>query len=79
MIGDIDKIFQERFEPTDQQLILDYSKAFIPFSNNSETTYSKYIYIGNENIPFNERHPEYQALFIQEFLTYKKNLVKCFS
>ena len=79
MIRDIDKIFQERFEPTDQQLILDYSRGFIPFSNISESTKSKYIYIGTENIPFNERHPKYQALFIQEFLTYKKNLVKCFS
>jgi len=79
MIRDIDKIFQERFEPTDQQLILDYSKVFISFLNNSESTNSKYIYIGNENIPFNERHQEYKALFIQEFLTYEKNLVKCFS
>jgi len=52
MAVDIDKILREGFELTDQQLILDYSKAFISFSN-----------------VFKERHPEYQKLFIYEFLT----------
>ncbi len=77
MTGDIDKIFQERFEPTDQQLILDYSKVFIPFSENFVFTKTEYIYFGNENIPFKERHLEYQKLFMYEFLTTK--MVNCFS
>jgi hypothetical protein len=73
----IERIFLEKFEPTDQQLILDYSKVFIPFSENSVFTKTEYIYFGNESIPFKERHPEYQELFIHEFLT--ANLVNCFS
>jgi len=77
MTGDIDKIFQEKFDPTDQQLILDYSKVFISFSENNLFTKTEYIYFGNENIPFNARHPEYQELFIHEFLTTK--MVNCFS
>ena len=69
MTGDIESIFKERFEPTDQKLILGYSKAFIPFSKADEFFNSEYIYNGNEEIPFKERHPEYQKLFIYEFLT----------
>ena len=26
-----------------------------------------YIYSGKEKIPFNKRHPEYQAIFLNEF------------
>ena len=68
---DFFKIYQEFFEPTDQQTILDYSRAFIPFSSINEPSSSKYIYFGNEKIPFKERHPEYQKLFIYEFLISK--------
>ncbi len=77
MNGDIDKIFQEKFDPTDQQLILDYSKVFIPFTENNIFTKTKHIYFGNENIPFKARHPEYQELFIHEFPMTK--MVNCFS
>jgi len=69
MAVDIDKILREGFELTDQQLILDYSKAFISFSNVDGYANSEHIYIGTEEIPFKERHPEYQKLFIYEFLT----------
>ena len=77
--GKIEKIFLNELEPTDQQLILGSSKAYIPFSNISETAKSGYIYTGNEEIPFNERHLVYQELFIYEFLPYEKNLVNCVS
>ncbi|MFW9970898.1 MAG: hypothetical protein ACFFDF_11935 [Candidatus Odinarchaeota archaeon] len=79
MINDINKIFEEKFEPTNQQLILDYSKVFISFLNVNESTNPKYIYIGNEKMLFKERHSEYQKLFIHEFLTYKKCFVKSYS
>ncbi|MFX0004084.1 MAG: hypothetical protein ACFE9C_16640 [Candidatus Hodarchaeota archaeon] len=79
MIDDIERIFQEKLEPTDQQLILGYSKVFIPFSNDRESTNSKYIYIGNEKMSFKERLPEYQEIFIYEFLTDNNELIKCFS
>ncbi|MFX0021962.1 MAG: hypothetical protein ACFE9S_06520 [Candidatus Hermodarchaeota archaeon] len=77
--GKIEKIFLNELEPTDQQLILDSSKAYIPFSNISETAKSEYIYTGNEEIPFKERHPIYQELFIYEFLQFENNLIKCVS
>ncbi|MFX1502691.1 MAG: hypothetical protein ACFFDH_17150 [Promethearchaeota archaeon] len=79
MTNDISRIFEEKFEPTNQQLILEYSKVFISFLNVNESTNSKYIYIGNEKMSFKERHPEYQKLFIHEFLTYEKCLVKSYS
>jgi len=79
MAGDIDSIFQERFEPTDQQLILDYSKAFTSFSNIDKSNNSQYIYMGNERIPFKERHPKYQYIFIIEFLEGSKNLLERFA
>lgn len=72
----IDQIFLEEAEPTDQQMIIDYSKGFIPFSNINEFGNAKYIYFGNEKIPFKNRPPEYQELFINEFLLNKNILVK---
>lgn len=66
--GKVHKIYHKIFEPTDQQIILEVSKAFMPFSNIDESTKTEYIYIGNEEIPFKERHPEYQRIFIKEFL-----------
>lgn len=77
MAGNIDRIFQERYEPTNQQLILDYSKAFISFSNSDESVNSQYIYRGNEKIQFKERHRKYQYIFIAEFLEGNKNLLEC--
>lgn len=41
------------------------SEAVIPFSDLKE---SQYIYIGCEMIPFKERHPEFQKIFLNEFL-----------
>lgn len=77
--GKIEKIFLNELEPTDQQLILGSAKAYIPFSNISVTVHSEYIYTGNEEIPFKERHPVYQELFIYEFLQYENNLINCVS
>ena len=37
----------------------------IPFSHFSKP--EKCIYYGNEKIPFNQRHPVYQAIFKREF------------
>jgi len=40
----------------------------MPFSSIDESTKKEYIYIGNEKIPFKERHPEYKRILIKEFL-----------
>ena len=63
----VDKIYQKIFEPTDQQIILEVSKAFMPFSNIDESKKTEYIYLGNEEIPFKERDSEYKMILRQEF------------
>lgn len=47
----------------------DLSEAVIPFSALKE---SQHIYIGCEMIPFEERHPEFQKIFLNEFLYVRK-------
>ena len=64
----IDRILREEFKPTDQRIISDFSKAFVSFTNVVESNNNQYIYMGNEKIPFKERHPEYQNIFFYEFL-----------
>jgi hypothetical protein len=41
------------------------SKAFSPFPKDATIDY---IYDGSEQIPFKDRHPLYQFIFIQEFV-----------
>jgi hypothetical protein len=77
--GKIERIFQDEFEPTDQQLILGCSRVYVPFSKLPESKKLVYIYTGQEDIPFKERYPVYQELFLFEFLPYEKSLIKCVS
>ena len=42
-------------------------KIIIPFSNFGSSPSPEYIYNGNENIKFNERHPAYRRLLLGEF------------
>lgn len=62
MTGDIDKIFQERFDLTDQQLILDYSKLFLPFS--------KIVNLQNQNISTLEMKISHSMKDIQNIKTF---------
>ena len=66
-VDDFYKIIQEIFNTSELSNKPEISKAFIPFSKVSTNIESVYIYNGCEKIPFNERHPEYQLIFCNEF------------
>ena len=61
-------IFLELIDQFENQFYPDLSEAVVSFSDVGEKNEEKYIYHGHERIPFNERHPTYQKLFIREFL-----------
>ncbi len=61
------KIVQEIFQLSEQDPTSDISTVSVPFSNVGNTIVHTYIYFGNEKIPFNRRHPEYQEILINEF------------
>jgi hypothetical protein len=61
------KIVQEIFRFSEQDPTSDISTVSVSFSNVGNTIVHNYIYFGNEKIPFNNRHPEYQKIFMNEF------------
>ncbi len=67
-LGDKITIFQEIIDQFEDEFYPEISAAVIPFSNVDTSKESQYIYLGHEKIPFNERHPKYQKIFIYEFL-----------
>jgi len=54
----------------------DLRRAVISFSKLSEHSTSKYIYTGQEIIPFKKRHPEFQSILRNEFASSIKKLDK---
>ena len=50
------------------EIDMDISNAIIPFSNFFNTETNKYIYNGREQIPFENKDPEFKEIMIQEFL-----------
>lgn len=65
MYGKIEK--PEKIESFDSILAFDVSKVTISFSKFIKKQISKDIYIGNEKIPFNKRHPIFKSLMKVEF------------
>ena len=61
-------IFLEIIDQFENKFYPDISEAVVPFSSVGNKEECKYIYHGHERIPFNERHPTYQKIFIREFL-----------
>ena len=47
---------------------INFDDIIIPFSDFGISKNPSYIYNGNEDIHFKERHPVYQKLFLDEFL-----------
>jgi len=47
---------------------INFDDIIIPFSDFGISKNPSYIYNGNEDINFKERHPVYQKLFLDEFL-----------
>jgi len=62
------KIYQKSINQFEENLYPDISGAVMPFSDVNKFEATNYIYSGDEEIPFNERHPEYQQIFKEEFL-----------
>ena len=66
---DVIKIYQKSIIQFEENLYPDISGAVMPFSDVNKFEFAeKYIYNGDEEIPFNERDPEYQRIFKEEFL-----------
>lgn len=61
-------IFREIIDRFEDEYYPDISDAVVPFSKVDSSQKSQYIYDGHEKIPFSERHPTYQKIFIYEFL-----------
>ncbi|MFX1532252.1 MAG: hypothetical protein ACFFBC_14140 [Promethearchaeota archaeon] len=65
---DVIKIYQETIDQFEENFYPDISGAVLHLSDINKNEESDYIYNGDEEIPFNERHPEYQRIFKEEFL-----------
>lgn len=48
---------------------INFNEILIPFSNFGKSNIPEYIYKGDEIIRFNERHPIYQKLLLDEFMS----------
>jgi hypothetical protein len=66
---DIHKTIQSIFQPFEQPQFPDLSTLLTPFKNLNENGKPQFLYGGTEVIPFKERLPEFQEIFIHEFLT----------
>ena len=53
---------------------INFQRALVSFSQFAGASTTKFIYTGEEKIPFNERHPEYQLIFRYEFADAIRNL-----
>jgi hypothetical protein len=54
--------------PSGEPPTLDLTRFSIPFSEICERQKPQFIYSGYEKIKFEDRHPEYKRILIQEFL-----------
>ena len=61
------KVFLFPSVDTDKEDSINFNEIIIPFSNFGNSQSLAYIYNGNENIKFNERHPIYRRLLLNEF------------
>ena len=64
------------FQPAEQSHFPDISRLVTPFANVSEIERCLFIYDGTEEIPFEERLPVYQEIFIHEFLAEMKSTLE---
>ncbi|KKN10640.1 hypothetical protein LCGC14_1034530 [marine sediment metagenome] len=68
--GQPEIIFQEIRDSTYENILereIDISQLVIPFSKVFKSFKPRDIYIGNENMPFKEREPEFKRILRQEF------------
>ena len=67
-VDNIYKIVQHIFRSLELPIKNDVSNAVIPFSKINPNQENLYIYSGCEEIQFKKRHPEYQLIFLNEFM-----------
>ncbi|MFW9877387.1 MAG: hypothetical protein ACFFG0_30225 [Candidatus Thorarchaeota archaeon] len=65
---DVIKIYQKTINQFEENLFPDISGAVMTYSDVKKFEEPQYIYNGDEEIPFDARHPEYQRIFKEEFL-----------
>ena len=53
---------------------INFQRAVVSFSQFAGVSRTKFIYTGEEKIPFIERHPEYQIILKYEFADAIRNL-----
>jgi len=61
------KVFIFPGDDADKEDSINFNDIIIPFSNFGSSQSLPYIYNGYENIKFNERHPVYRRLLLNEF------------
>ncbi|MFX0058664.1 MAG: hypothetical protein ACFE85_15990 [Candidatus Hodarchaeota archaeon] len=66
----------ENFEDLYSNLVFDSSKAVISYSEFFKKQIRQDIYVGNENIPFNKKHPIFKSLMRVEFEDAMKEFLK---
>ena len=54
-------------DDTDKEDSINFYEIIIPFSKFGNSQSLEYIYDGNENLEFKERHPTYRKLLLNEF------------
>ncbi|MHA2390429.1 MAG: hypothetical protein ACXAEX_00530 [Promethearchaeota archaeon] len=69
VVADVIKILLEIVDQFEEKFYPNLTGAVIPFSDIKELQDVDYIYTGDEKIPFEKRLPEYQKIFIAEFLS----------
>jgi len=57
-----------KYEPFEEDFI-DFNKIIIPFSDFGTSKKLSYIHADLETMKFNERHPSFQTIFLNEFRT----------
>lgn len=59
--------FVHIYEPYEEESV-NFNTIIIPFSEFGNSEKPSYLYNGKEEIPFNERHPKFKKILLNEFI-----------
>ena len=68
-LGEFIKDNQEVIDNFEERNYPDLTGAVMSFSKITDMKVPQYVYKGDEKMPFTERDPEYQKIFIAEFIS----------
>ncbi|MFX0083805.1 MAG: hypothetical protein ACFE94_18805 [Candidatus Hodarchaeota archaeon] len=60
-------IFPSVYNETEKEDSINFDEIIIPFSKFGKSQSTEYIYCGDEKTKFNERHPIYRKVLLNEF------------